>query len=61
MLAVSADEETKEAEMITCSYNENITDRVKCFKKNLREIMKADVPKQEEEIEEVEKKLRLLN
>ena len=49
------------AEKKTYCYNENIIYRVKCFKKKYQEIMKADVPKQEEEIKEVEKKLKHLN
>ena len=34
-LAESTDKKAKEAENKTCCYNENITDRVKCFKKKM--------------------------
>ena len=35
MLAESADKKAKETEKKTCCYNENITNRVKWFKKKI--------------------------
>ena len=40
-----ADKKVKEAEEKNrCCYNENNTERAKCFKKKSQEIMKTDVP-----------------
>ena len=62
MLAESAEKKAKEVVKKTdVATVTTLLIRVKCFKEESQEIMKTDVPKQEEEIKEMERKLKLLN
>ena len=61
-LAESVDKKAKEAEKKTdVAKMKTLLMESNASRKKCQEITKTDVPKQEEEIKEVEKKLKLLN